>query len=512
MDATSWTGLLDSPFSKFSFLGGLFSSIDWIALVIALLGPLLIFAARNEVRLRRLRQIQDFYVNFSSEKGSASNTAASRLGTNPSFEFVRSKYTADLVFPEKDKFDALPEADKLRQFISLAAKGRVTFAYRLFLSSLGFVLLSYIGFHIFISAICCGLQISVQCPVPGLVGGDTSSKLIVIGSLAFIGAYISSARTLLARLAVFDLSSTTFLRITIESLASVLFAAILFAAFPDPLGGIGRVLTGGATSGAETTGQSLPLTWIALAPMLGLLPQSSTKFLFVKLQQIFTWVKVSDDRFVSITPIVSLDVINGIDYEIRFRLEDCGIYDIQNLATYNPILLHVETPFGIYQCIDWVAQAQLCHIVGLERFLALRELNIRTIFDLERAIDSVDSPEEFDDIYMSILMSPTSNLRRLADIAKMNFMIMDGTNARPVSVDEYAKWARERVSSEPKLITKAAEHLMTWISDDLHVRRLRRLWNDIADSLEPGSSYFRDSKRNPQNKKQETSGPASDTV
>jgi len=213
---------------------------------------------------------------------------------------------------------------------------------------------------------------------------------------------------------------------------------------------------------------------------------------------------VSDDRFVSITPIVSLDVINGIDYEIRFRLEDCGIYDIQNLATYNPILLHVETPFGIYQCIDWVAQAQLCHIVGLERFLALRELNIRTIFDLERAIDSVDSPEEFDDIYMSILMSPTSNLRRLADIAKMNFMIMDGTNARPVSVDEYAKWARERVSSEPKLITKAAEHLMTWISDDLHVRRLRRLWNDIADSLEPGSSYFRDSKRNPQNKKQET--------
>ena len=133
MDATSWTGLLDSPFSKLSFLGGLFSSIDWIALVIALLGPLLIFAARNEVRLRRLRQIQDFYVNFSSEKGSASNTVASRLGTNPSFEFVRSKYTADLVFPEKDKFDALPEADKLRQFISLAAKGRVTFAYRLFL-------------------------------------------------------------------------------------------------------------------------------------------------------------------------------------------------------------------------------------------------------------------------------------------------------------------------------------------------------------------------------------------
>ncbi|WP_430257178.1 hypothetical protein [Neorhizobium sp. IRS_2294] len=501
MDATSWTGLLYSLFTTPSLLVGLLSGIDWIALVIALLGPLLIFAARNEVRLRRLRQIQDFHTNFGTDKNKKDGTGntQSPLDTNPSFEFVRSKYTADLVLPEQEKFDKLPEAEKLRQFISLAAKGRVTFAYRLFLSSLGFVLLSYVGFHIFISAICCGLQISVQCPVPGLIAGDNSSKLIVIGSLAFVGAYISSARALLARLAVFDLSSTTFLRITIESLASVLFAAILFAAFPDPLGGIGRVLTGGASDPA-TTGQSLPLTWIALAPMLGLIPQSSTKFLLVKLQQILPWVKTSDDRFVSITPIISLDVIDGIDYEIRFRLEDCGIYDIQNLATYNPILLHVETPFGIYQCIDWVAQAQLCHIVGLERFLTFRELNIRTIFDLERAIDSIDSPEEFDDIYLSVLMSPTSNLRKLTDIAKMNFMIMDGANARAVTVDEYAKWARERVSKDPELTSKAAEHLMTWITDDLHVRRLRRLWSDIANSLGQGSSYFPDSKRNQDNK------------
>jgi hypothetical protein len=40
---------------------------------------------------------------------------------------------------------------------------------------------------------------------------------------------------------------------------------------------------------------------------------------------------------------------------------------------------------------------------------------------------------------------------------------------------------------------------MCWITDDLHVRRLRRLWTDIATSLEPGSNYFDDSKRNPQN-------------
>ncbi|MFX8335513.1 hypothetical protein ABTL52_19890, partial [Acinetobacter baumannii] len=87
----------------------------------------------------------------------------------------------------------------------------------------------------------------------------------------------------------------------------------------------------------------------------------------------------------------------------RFRLEVNGINEVQNLATANAILLHIETPYGLYQTIDWVAQAQLCTIVGPERFLAFRQFTIRTIFDLERATLSLRSTSQLRRIIGAIL-------------------------------------------------------------------------------------------------------------
>jgi hypothetical protein len=488
MDTSSWQAFFVSLLGTPGPILRLFSHINWVAFLLAFLTPTIILFARHEVRLRRLRQIQDFFLNF----GTSSDGKAG-LATNPTFEFVRSKYTSDLKLLERDKklFESANESERLRLLITAAEKNRVSFGLRLSFSAFGFMLLCYFGFDLLGRVLSCGLVANGHCL--GITQGVEGEELLIIAALTFAGAYIASVRTLLARLSLFDLSSNTFLRVTGESLASILVTVILYAALSATLFAV-------AGSPGNETERAVPFLWLAFDVALGLLPQSSTKFLLVKMHEKINWIKTTDDRFVDLTRVTSPEVIDGIDYEARFRLEECGIYDVQNLATYNPILMHIETPYKIYQCIDWVAQAQLCHIVGLERFLILRELNIRTIFDLERAIDSIHSPEQYDDIYASVLFAPTERLRQAVSRSHAVFVVNCAGEAKQLNLDDFSRWMCLLISTPPSTMSKAAEHLMAWITDDLHVRRLRRLWNDIADSLEPGSNYFGDSKRHPTNK------------
>ena len=72
-----------------------------------------------------------------------------------------------------------------------------------------------------------------------------------------------------------------------------------------------------------------------------------------------------------------LDLIDGIDPSIKFRLNQLEISDVQNLATINPIMLYVESPYGLVEIIDWIAQAQLLAELGPERFLEARAAGVR---------------------------------------------------------------------------------------------------------------------------------------
>jgi hypothetical protein len=139
-----------------------------------------------------------------------------------------------------------------------------------------------------------------------------------------------------------------------------------------------------------------------------------------------------------------MDMIDGMDPSIRFRLAELEIEDVQNLATANPVLLFMETPYGFFEALDWVAQAQLIVAVGPEKALQLRNLCIRTVFDLDNAgSDSTMQPA-------------------LADI------LFADAKTKPIDA-------------------AAVRTLCVAITENLYVRRLRQLWNVIYDVLAPVS-------------------------
>jgi hypothetical protein len=480
------------------------------------------------------------------ERTAVTVNPAAKEEENPSFEIVKSKYISDLVVKRGSEDElrlngAANDFQRINIYIQIASQPFSNIPFRLLLAALGFVLLSYYGFAAFFEAF--GYGDEAACAPAGGCGLPVSEA---VGAFTFAGAYVAALRMLLRNLSVFDLSAFSFVRQSAEVVASVVIVVLLFNALPNlgtekAVSAIQGAFTdqdptqnqstssGNNTAPATTSpqakcqcteGESSSATlpqqsdqgertapidhiswiWLLLAPALGLLPRSATQFAFVKTKSLITWMKTTDDRFLSMTRVTSLDSIDGIDFETRFRLEECGIYDMQNLATYNPIMLFIETPYGIYQCIDWVAQAQLCHIVGMEKFVVFRELNIRTIFDLERAIDSIDSPDAYDAICAAVLLSPTDVLKKVSKSTGFKFAVVDNGIAQLDEVDDYFNWIHRQIKTET-LTTAAIEHLMSWISDDLHVRRLRRLWNEIADSLGEKSEFLKDSKRNPRNAK-----------
>jgi hypothetical protein len=155
---------------------------------------------------------------------------------------------------------------------------------------------------------------------------------------------------------------------------------------------------------------------------------------------------------VDLSEELPLDCISGIDPFMKFRLAEFEIEDVQNLATINPLQLFVETPYGLYEVIDWVAQAQLILAVGAPKTLALRKANIRTIFDLEKAI-----------------YQPA--LRKLV----LKILLSDQSNLAPDTGDGLAMTGDH--SSD--LLTA----MIAIIRDDLHVQRLRQIWDVIAMRL-----------------------------
>lgn len=79
--------------------------------------------------------------------------------------------------------------------------------------------------------------------------------------------------------------------------------------------------------------------------------------------------------------VVPVCLIDGLDDGIIERLAEIGAWDIQHLATMNPIELTMRTLYPLPRVLDWVHQALLINFVG-SKITIFRSLGVRGAIDM----------------------------------------------------------------------------------------------------------------------------------
>ncbi len=431
------------------------------AVFLAVLTPFTIIAIRHQVRRNRIRLIDIFAANFGLQ-----DTDNRTQKDFVSFEFVKGKYYADVD-------DAVDEADwviaKVPRFpMMLHADWMLLFCALPYMVFTGFGL-----FLLFapVEAFLPGGDIHAWLR-PGLLamgGLDIShikditlshTNVLTVASMAVAGAYFFTLRLFLRAVAVFDLSPITFLRAFAHIVLSVTLAVAIYRAVsgvwvPQPVAGASDLPMTDGLSGI----------WLMVAFALGFIPDSALQYVLQKSGLTF---KQRYTELEAHTKLIPLTVLDGIDHFVAFRLEESNIFDVQNLACFNPIMLHVETPYGIYQSVDWIAQAQLCTAVGPERFLLLKTLNIRTIFDLERSLLGQGG------------VVPDAEVQHAVAAAMLADCKRDGVMRGALGFD-----AAMVVGGADGPSLGAVTQLASVMLDDLHVHRLRQVWRRIMEKFQP---------------------------
>ncbi|BBE71263.1 hypothetical protein [Oharaeibacter diazotrophicus] len=462
------------------------------AMVLALLTPYSVIKIRHEVRLRRIRLIDVVGKIFKDLQPIDRDGSAQ---PNTSFEFVKAKYGADLDPPPTTTGqDGVVDLAKLRdldlsdpavdRYLSGLRWWDLTSNRRLLGASVLYVVVCFLGFAL-AGLIATGiepLELVRVVAEPARVCPEIARKACayfhdaaIVALLTFLSSYIFTLRMFVQAVALFDLTSVTMLRAGVHILLNVVFATSLYLAIPEPLAAIPGVEA--AVPGAGPTGG-----WIVAALVFGFVPNVVLEFLFRAAGELVRTVKAPDNRFTKPAASIPLDLIDGIDFFTRFRLEEANVLEVQNLATANPIMLHIETPYGLYETIDWVAQAQLCSNVGPERFLMLRENHIRTIFDLERLVRGATSTPEIRRWIAGVLFTGTRRSREVLEISgskPASFGDGGGDSLTPEAFDK----AQLSLWQKGDSFDAGLRHFVKVMMDDLHVIRLRKIWEDIGKSL-----------------------------
>ena len=311
---------------------------------------------------------------------------------------------------------------------------------------------------------------------------------LAIASLAFVSAYLFSLRSLFKTLVAYEPFAIAFLRAFAHMLFAVLLAVMLWRVAPDarPLEEAAVKVQQSIVSDNKATvrpgtpaeeARNLPQVpdkpaemnklWLVLALIIGFLPAYTFSWLLQRARLLLSHRYRLAARRAAIAP---LTVIDGIDFAKAYRLGEANIADVQNLAAANPVMLHVETAYGMFPIMDWIAQAQLCAAVGSERFLLFKKINVRTIFDLERAVLDPSSPPGLKQIAGAVLLASGGG--------KANV----GLRPLDMSHRDFDRALTSWVNAE------VIEHLVRVMMDNLYIHRLRQLWKEMEASLPPARS------------------------
>lgn len=443
------------------------------ALAVGAVAPMVFIYLRHQVRLERLRVLKQFERTF-GDKPKEPEIGGS--GYSRSLEFTREKYTEEVSPRQKE-----------RGGLESAAWWQLRTSWHLLFSALPLILLCAIGFYSLFS--CVGWRswdelVGKDWRPILLIGGlatktnEHLDRVITVAAFAFLGAYAFVLNALVRAVATFDLSPLTLVRLAVHVAVAVAGVVVAYRAFPDLSGVVPDI---GKVNG-------LSPGWYLTAFIAGMTPDLIINWLIGRAQNL-QGAKVQDNRILMSAKSVSPEVIDGIDYFIRFRLQQANIFEVHHLAMANPIMLFVETPYGVYQCIDWVAQAQLCTVVGPERFLALREFNIRTIFDLERAIFGRETTSQVRRLIGAIIFSTPPEVSARAWIFWDRHKEL---RTAGIGSAQFGDFVAELLAEAPVNVTGGAQekdadrtlvHLVRIILDDLHVHRLRDIWISIRERL-----------------------------
>ncbi len=424
--------------------GSLWNAIP--TMVVSMAVPLLIIIGKRAVKQIRAETFQRLEESFLKPNGDDQLDPQEAL-MDPTFDSVRCKY----LDAPRQKLAA--DASAARRLTSRAAslmKPMLPFLLYGFSVVVFAIIVAFFVDRLFIRGWLsvgpgCGASIQGCLPLSAqilLLGLRPASSPLAIDlayahnsavmlAFAFAGAYLWCVLYLIRRVNNYDLTPYSFLLCGMRILLALAIALT-----------IRHTVFSNAMLPAETGGETGIATYLAVlcSFLLGFYPAAGMDYIMKRGQE-FTVKRPHPDAG-ALRNSLPLDMIDGLSHFVQFRLEELEYEDVQNLATANPVLLYVETPYNILEIIDWIAQAQLITAVGPKKVAELRRINVRTIFDLARIGDSA----HFRRCALQILIEPEEFRSSLATAGDEQVMEMFNS-------------------------------MFTSIGDDLHVIRLARVWN-----------------------------------